>query len=95
MESSQPASNSGTPFGTTMHNASGHNYSRTVPFSSLVEPHFAQKITPLETKAKVPKTLTDFAFHIYKQKGIVGFYAGAGPAVLQIIPYMGLNFASM
>jgi len=68
-----------------------------VPFSSLVEPHFNDKFhvpepnPPPQQKAP-PKSLTDFIFQLYNQKGIRGFYAGAGPAVLQIIPYMGLNF---
>ena len=30
---------------------------------------------------------------MYRQDGIRGFYAGSAPAVVQIVPYMGLNFA--
>ena len=30
---------------------------------------------------------------LYQQKGLAGFYAGAFPALIQIVPYMGLNFA--
>jgi solute carrier family 25 (mitochondrial thiamine pyrophosphate transporter), member 19 len=41
----------------------------------------------------LPRTLFDFARQLFRQKGIGGFYAGSGPAVMQIIPYMGLNFA--
>ena len=40
-----------------------------------------------------PKTLLEFCKQTYVQGGIRGFYVGSGPAVLQIIPYMGLNFA--
>ena len=40
-----------------------------------------------------PKSLYDFAISLYRQKGFKGFYAGSGPASIQIMPYMGLNFA--
>ena len=30
---------------------------------------------------------------MYQQRGFRGFYAGSAPAVVQIVPYMGLNFA--
>lgn len=30
---------------------------------------------------------------MYRQRGIRGFYAGSASGVVQIIPYMGLNFA--
>lgn len=61
-----------------------------VPFSSLVEPDYrtirqAPAIEP-------PKTLLEFAVQVYSNKGLSGFYAGCGPAAIQIIPYMGLNF---
>ncbi|KAL3778252.1 hypothetical protein ACHAWO_011129 [Cyclotella atomus] len=42
---------------------------------------------------KAPKTLTDFSRQLYQQKGFQGFFAGSGPALLSIVPYMGLNFA--
>jgi len=69
-----------------------------VPFSSLVEPHYNSKGLPSFEARQVgnsspPRTLAGFASQVYRQKGIRGFYAGAGPAVIQIIPYMGLNFA--
>ena len=44
-------------------------------------------------KAAPPRTFSEFSIQLYQQAGIRGFYAGAGPAVVQIIPYMGLNFA--
>ena len=40
-----------------------------------------------------PKTMSEFARTMYKQQGFKGFFAGSGPAVVQIIPYMGLNFS--
>lgn len=40
-----------------------------------------------------PQSLLGFAKCMYQRKGIRGFYAGAGPAAIQIIPYMGINFA--
>jgi len=40
-----------------------------------------------------PKTLQEFAHQLYIQKGVRGFFAGSAPAMLQIVPYMGLNFA--
>lgn len=40
-----------------------------------------------------PKTFAEFARHLYRQQGLRGFYAGAFPAAVQIVPYMGLNFA--
>jgi len=30
---------------------------------------------------------------MYAQKGVRGFYAGSAPGLLQIVPYMGINFA--
>lgn len=40
-----------------------------------------------------PKSLLEFATTLYRQKGIKAFYAGSGPASIQIVPYMGINFA--
>ena len=40
-----------------------------------------------------PQSLLGFAKCMYQRQGIRGFYAGAGPASIQIIPYMGINFA--
>jgi hypothetical protein len=79
-----------------------------MPFSSLVEPmihdrgRFASSppkpisTPPLQPHPSFivtpPTRLYDFVWYLYRQKGIAGFYAGAGPAVLQIIPYMGISF---
>jgi solute carrier family 25 thiamine pyrophosphate transporter 19 len=60
------------------------------PFSSLVEPQYN---THNRNVASPPKTIVEFAGQLYRQKGISGFYAGSTPAVIQIIPYMGLSFA--
>lgn len=43
--------------------------------------------------ASPPKTVLEFAKKMYRTSGVRGFYSGCGPAVVQIIPYMGLNFA--
>jgi solute carrier family 25 thiamine pyrophosphate transporter 19 len=40
-----------------------------------------------------PKSLYDFSISLYRRKGLSAFYAGSGPASIQIMPYMGLNFA--
>ena len=40
-----------------------------------------------------PKTVREFSKQMYQQKGFVGFYAGSLPGLLQIVPYMGINFA--
>jgi solute carrier family 25 thiamine pyrophosphate transporter 19 len=37
--------------------------------------------------------MQEFAKTMYRQLGWRGFFAGSGPAVVQIIPYMGLNFS--
>ena len=70
-----------------------------VPFSSLMEPSYHRTMEQTATLASSsvtnnapPRTITEFAVQLYQQKGIRGFYYGSNPAVLQIIPYMGLNF---
>lgn len=40
-----------------------------------------------------PRTVREFAHQMYRQKGFRGFYAGGAPGLLQIVPYMGINFA--
>ena len=40
-----------------------------------------------------PKSLLGFVRGMYRREGIRGFYAGVGPAAIQIVPYMGINFA--
>ena len=41
---------------------------------------------------KPPKSILEFALTLYRREGITGFFAGVQPAVVQVIPYMGLNF---
>jgi len=45
------------------------------------------------TTFRPPSTIVECAKSMYQIHGIRGFYAGAAPAVVQTIPYMGLNFA--
>ncbi|KAL3780624.1 hypothetical protein ACHAW5_000162 [Stephanodiscus triporus] len=40
-----------------------------------------------------PRTMREFAHEIYRQRGVGGFYAGILPGLLQVVPYMGINFA--
>jgi solute carrier family 25 thiamine pyrophosphate transporter 19 len=73
-----------------------------VAFSSLVEPQYnthnrggvsyRQASSPAPSNSP-PKTIVEFVGQLYRQKGITGFYAGSTPAIIQIIPYMGLSFA--
>ncbi len=62
---------------------------RGMPSVSSIQSSFAD---PNPT-FRPPKSLHQFALSFYRQKGIRAFYAGCGPASIQIIPYMGLNFA--
>lgn len=70
-----------------------------VPFHSLMEPPLQCRYPPppppftTTSALRPPTTLWDFAVQLHRQRGWKGFYAGAGPAVVQIVPYMGLNFA--
>lgn len=43
--------------------------------------------------AKPPKSLLDYTCTMFQKNGVGGLYAGVIPAVVQIIPYMGINFA--
>jgi solute carrier family 25 thiamine pyrophosphate transporter 19 len=40
-----------------------------------------------------PSSIAESAKSMYQKHGIQGFYAGATPALISIVPYMGLNFA--
>lgn len=68
--------------------ARGIEERKPLPFHSLIEPEPVRS-----TRSSPPKTIAEFVVQLYQQKGVVGFYAGAGPAVVQIIPYMGISFA--
>ena len=63
------------------------------PHSSMLEPAYPTIQQQVTNTTKVPRTMGQFVVQLWRSKGIAGFYAGAGPAVAQIIPYMGLNFA--
>ena len=39
------------------------------------------------------KDVVQILRELYKQQGVRGFFAGSGPTILSIVPYMGLNFA--
>mmetsp|Transcript_1242 Transcript_1242/g.2998 ORF Transcript_1242/g.2998 Transcript_1242/m.2998 type:complete len:398 (+) Transcript_1242:235-1428(+) len=45
------------------------------------------------TRFRPPSTIKECAISMYQQRGFRGFYAGSATAVVQIVPYMGLNFA--
>lgn len=44
------------------------------------------------SNGRPPRTMLEFARELHRQRGAAGFLAGAGPGLLQIVPYMGLNF---
>jgi Mitochondrial carrier protein len=72
-----------------------------LPFSSLYEPNELPSLQqqgtvrerPSPTSPTPPRSLAEFARHLHRVRGWRGFYVGAAPAALQIVPYMGLNFA--
>ncbi|KAL7540725.1 hypothetical protein ACHAXR_010677 [Thalassiosira sp. AJA248-18] len=64
-------------------NVTWSNY--TTKLASMNQQQYVQR--------RPPKTLQDFAHQMYQQKGLKGFYAGSTPGLLQIVPYMGINFA--
>lgn len=57
----------------------------TTELASLRHQHFIHR--------RPPRTIQEFAREMYERKGLRGFYAGSIPGLLQIIPYMGINFA--
>jgi solute carrier family 25 (mitochondrial thiamine pyrophosphate transporter), member 19 len=61
-------------------------------FSSLYDPQTLPS-KAVGTKAEPVQTLTSCARTLYQSRGMAGFYAGVRPAFVQIIPYMGINFA--
>jgi Mitochondrial carrier protein len=61
-------------------------------FSSLYDPQTLPS-KAVVTKAEPAQTLTSCARTLYQSRGLAGFYAGVRPAFVQIIPYMGINFA--
>jgi solute carrier family 25 thiamine pyrophosphate transporter 19 len=57
----------------------------TTELAALRHQHFVHR--------RPPRTIQEFAREMYARKGLRGFYAGSVPGLLQIIPYMGINFA--
>ena len=47
----------------------------------------------LSSSFRPPSSIAESAKSMYQKQGIQGFYAGATPALISIVPYMGLNFA--
>ena len=62
--------------------------------ATLVSYPFDTCRTIFASKAKnPPKSLIDYTSRMLQQNNVRGLYAGILPAVVQIIPYMGINFA--
>lgn len=53
----------------------------------------AQGLNKSSSSWTSPTSMADFARTMFKKHGLKGFFAGSGAAVVQIIPYMGLNFS--
>lgn len=47
----------------------------------------------VQGKTKVYNSMAQFIRQTYQTRGIAGFYAGLGPAIIGITPYVGLNFS--
>jgi len=65
---------------------------RTIFAARGLQPN-TNSLMPVTSNFRPPKTLGGFAHTLYQTKGLRGFYAGSAAAIIQIIPYMGLNFA--
>jgi solute carrier family 25 (mitochondrial thiamine pyrophosphate transporter), member 19 len=68
------------------------------PVSAVAAPAGSSGATAAATAAitdsfRPPTSLVECATAMYRQNGPTAFFAGIRPAVVQIIPYMGLNFA--
>lgn len=61
--------------------------SMTYPFD-LMRTQFA-----IQGKQKTYPSINSFVISTYKNRGLSAFYAGLGPSLLGICPYIGLNFA--
>jgi solute carrier family 25 thiamine pyrophosphate transporter 19 len=60
---------------------------------ALTQQQLQQQKGASATTFRPPSTIKECAISMYRQDGFRGFYAGSAPAVVQIVPYMGLNFA--
>lgn len=64
--------------------ASNVTWSRSTTLAAMNDDHFQRR---------PPRSIGSFAGELYNQKGVRGFFAGSSTALMQIVPYMGLNFA--
>jgi len=55
--------------------------------------HTFGSTTTINNKNRPPRSMYEFMYKVIKQKGYSGLYIGCLPSVLQIVPYMGINFA--
>ncbi|KAF9102092.1 mitochondrial thiamine pyrophosphate transporter [Mortierella sp. AM989] len=60
----------------------------TYPFD-LLRTRFA-----VQRDVKVYTSIVQACRHIYRADGLTGFYRGMSPALIQVVPYMGIMFAS-
>ncbi|KAG0094746.1 mitochondrial thiamine pyrophosphate transporter [Podila epicladia] len=60
----------------------------TYPFD-LLRTRFA-----IQRDVKIYTGIIQASQHIFKQDGILGFYRGMSPALIQVVPYMGIMFGS-
>ena len=65
----------------------------TYPFDVCRTNFAAQSVSAAASGMVVHRSILSYAKYTLQAKGLPGFFAGIGPAVVQIIPYMGINFA--
>lgn len=65
---------------------------RTVFAARGLQPN-TSSLMPVSSTFRPPKTIWGFAQSLLAKRGIQGFFAGSGAAVVQIVPYMGFSFA--
>mmetsp|Transcript_28931 Transcript_28931/g.42902 ORF Transcript_28931/g.42902 Transcript_28931/m.42902 type:complete len:415 (+) Transcript_28931:77-1321(+) len=53
----------------------------------------AASMRDIAGSSKPPESLAHFAQTMLKNHGFRGFFAGVGPGLIQVVPYMGINFA--
>ncbi|OEU10708.1 mitochondrial carrier [Fragilariopsis cylindrus CCMP1102] len=65
----------------------------TYPFDITRTVFAARGAVTQQQQQKASTNIAESAKSMYQKQGIQGFYAGATPALISIVPYMGLNFA--